>query len=337
MSIFSNKNVFETDDIVACEGYDITLGGHYNAIMESYDDDLAVIEAMHAFDMAEMEAMKESGSEIVSTPLMEASAKEIWDKIKKFFKNLWSKIVAFFQSAIDYVSSLVMSGTAFAKKYEERLSKLNLNGFTYEMYEYNFESIYAKDISELSKYQEEVTKSIAKVSEIDISKDNFNELVSRYSDGIESIRNKIPHDIVKKLTGETNPEKFNEALANKFRSGGKKKSLKITDLSKYIKFLKSSNGLIQHIKNTKDGVNKVFKEIDQAINKAANEAAKAGEGATTQRSAKKASLIRSLSGSCSIVQTYTTRYINAWSSVVKEATSTYKNLCFKALSYKPAK
>ena len=78
MSIFSTTNYTEESEIIAAEGYDITLGGACDLAIESCMDELAVIEAMHAYDMAGFEAVRESGDKEIFTPAMEASMKEVY-------------------------------------------------------------------------------------------------------------------------------------------------------------------------------------------------------------------------------------------------------------------
>ena len=333
MSIFNN-NGFESE-IVACEGYDITLGGAFDIMTESYDDDLAVIEAMHSFEIAELEAMKESGQSVVSTPVMEASLKDIWTKIKEFFKNLWQRILGFFKNVGDFINSVVMSGSAFAKKYKERLNKVKLNGFSYEMYEYKIADNFKKGTGDMKSFTKAAADEVAKLKSMKITADNALANLTRQGEKLEAEKETQLSEFRKRICGEADPEKMTEALFNKFRAGGKKKSISVSDLSQYIAFLEKSEELNKTIKEAKETVNKTFSDINNAIKDAANEAEKdTKNGEYTQAAAKKASFMRAQIGYYSACNSIYTRFVNAWSSAAREAVGTYKSLCFKALTYK---
>lgn len=340
MSIFSNNNYIEESEIIAAEGYDIALGGACDLAIESCMDDMAVIEAMHAYDMAELEAIKESGDQAIVTPAMESSMKEVWAKIKAFFKKMAERIMGFFKSAMDFVNSIVMSGSAFAKKYKERLSKLSLSGFTYDMYEYNFESIFAKDMKDVDKYQKDTMDAVKEIADVKVTENisTVNTELARLATKIDQEKDKAMADCRKELSGTSSAEEYRSALAKKFRGGGSKKSLTITDLSKYVKFLESSNGLVKHINNCKNDIKTRFNNMEKDINKAAREAEQDnGDGQFKHIASRKAGLMRQAIQWNSSINNIMTGYVNEWSSVVKEATGVYKNLCFKAMQHKAAK
>lgn len=328
MSIFSNKMnpVIEEDEIVLHEsGYDVTLGGSYDVFMESCDDDLAVIEAMHAYDMAELEAIKESGVDTPVTPVMEASMKEVWEKIKTFFKNLYARVMTFFKNAIDFVSSIVMSGSAFAKKYEERLkgAKFEIKG--YEMYKYSIASEFGKDVNLLKSHQKVAADHCKKIADAK----GYEELL-KLNNAFDGMKDKKIAELRKALAGTEDADKFTEALFNKFRTDGKKKSVTITKIDEYLAFLKNDTVLLNNIKTARDTVNASFKEIESSINSAAAQV-KSNDSDTKLNGAKAASMRSSITFFSSMKNVYT-RYINMWSDAVKEASGVYKNICFKAMS-----
>lgn len=339
MSIFSTKNHVEEPEIIAAEGYDITLGGACDLAIESCMDEMAVIEAMHAYDMACFAATRESGEEFALTPAMEASLKDVWAKIKAFFKKMAERVMGFFKTALDFVNSIVMSGSAFAKKYEERLGKLSLSGFTYEMYEYNFESVFAQGIGHVDKTQDKVKEYMNEIAKVDVTKDpaSSNTTLAKIATTIDQDKDAFLSKLRNDLSGTSAADAYRSELAKKFRSGGSKKSMTITDLSKYVKFLKSSNGLVKHIENCKNSMKTKFNAMEKEINNAARDAEKAdGNGQYAHIASKKAGLMRQCIQWNSGVNNIMTGYINEWSSVVKEAIYVYKNLCFKAMQHKPA-
>lgn len=340
MSIFATNNYTEETEIIAAEGYDVTLGGACDLVIESCMDEMAVIEAMHAYDMAELEAIKESGNNETLTPAMEASMKDVWTKIKAFFKKMAERVMGFFKNVMDFVNSIVMSGSEFAKKYEERLNKVSLSGFTYEMYEYNFESIFAKGIDVVDAKVASVEKLMKTLSDINITKDSAsaNTDLAKIATEIDQNKDSELTKLRKELAGVDSADGYRNALAKKFRNGGSKKSLTITDLQKYVKFLKTSNGLIKHIEGCKNSMKAKFATMEKDINNAARDAEKAdGNGQYAHIASKKAHLMRQCIQVNSSINSILIGYINEWSSAVKEATGVYKNLCFKAMQHKPAK
>lgn len=340
MAIFTDNRI--DTEIVACEGYDVSVGGNYDLIMESYADDFAVVEAMHAFDMAELELMKESSFDAqAASPVLEASLKDIWQKIKAAFVKLGQRIMAFFKSVIDYINSLVMSGADFAKKYEERLNKLDLKEFYYDMYDYsNVPSEFTAGTSKLDSISATVSGNLDRIKNIDITKDTAGM-------ELESERNKLKEDnkrIVAKayndLAGVSDSEKLEEALFNKFRGTGKITRHKITSVSEFVKTLADTKKTQDAIKAAKTSVDDRFKKIEKLINAAAAVAeakGKNGSASVVSNGAKQASVMRDQISAFSSVQTMFTKYINAWSKAVSERTRVYKSVCFKAMQHKNPK
>lgn len=342
MSIFSNKKLVtpEThaeviDEIVACEGYDITLGGHYDAIMESYDDDFAIIEAMHAYEMAELEAMKESGSEEAATPGMKEKLKATWDKIVEFVKKLGQRLMAFFKSAYEYILTMGTSNAAFVKKYKERLTKLDLAGFpAYEMYDYNLDA-FDKDLGVLNKYSDTSKAFIDKIaSRLEIGENDYNTMHATLAKEIDEMRYAKADELRKELAGDA--DKFAEALFKKFRKGGAKKSVNVSNLNEYIKFLETdAPNYVKDVKAAQDKVKTEFNDLYKYVNKAASESLKAGaDGKMLRDGARKAGLMRSTLNMHSSIRSVYNQYVNAWSAAIKEASVSYKGLCIRALSYK---
>ena len=338
MAIFTNNHFIDDTQIVACEGYDFELGGNYDAIMESYEDDYAIIEAMYAFDMEDLKLTKESADFTQPQPVLEASLKEIWEKIKAFIVNLGKKIAAFFKSVADFISSIVMSGSEFAKKYKERLGKVKLSNFTYDMYEYKISSNFKTGRDFIKNGEASATETVKLINAIKVSEANANAKLENVKNNIAKENEENLADLRKKLSGEADSEKFTEALFNKFRNGGSKKRVNVSSVNDYVVALEKSDDLLKNIKEMDKNVKETFKKMEQIINEAAREAEKeSGDAIKAQIGARKAGLMRAQVSHVSKVQSIITRYINAWSSAVKESTGVYKNLCFKAMQHKPAK
>ena len=165
-----------------------------------------------------------------------------------------------------------------------------------------------------------------------------NTALAKVANTIDQDKSEFLSKLRNDLSGTSAAESYRAELAKKFRNGGAKKSLTITDISKYVNFLKSSNGLIKHIEGCKNSMKTKFNAMEKEINNAARDAEKAdGNGQYAHISSKKAGLMRQCIQWNSGVNNIMVGYINEWSSAVKEATGVYKNLCFKAMQHKPAK
>lgn len=337
MAIFNNTNIFASD--VVCEGYEIEYGGAYDVMMESCDDDYAVIEAMHAYDMAEFEAMKESAGELESvSPVMEASLKEIWAKIKAFFANLVKRIKAFFQRLIDYVNSITMSGTEFAKKYKDRLGKLKLAGFSYDMYDYKVDlTTKFVDMKDVKGELDALTSGMDEIKNqpLEDSPAVYTKLEKAHAKEAAEIADEVR----KGLAGDKSSEKFSENVYKKLRGGDSKKTIGVTDIKKYVDFLAKSDAIMNGIKKARTEADNLLNKASTIVNKAADEVegSKVDDPKKAKVAAAKASAMRKLIGQYSAVCNVQTSYLNIYASVVKEMVGVYKSMCFKALQYKPAK
>lgn len=337
MSIFSNTRF--DDDITVIENCNLHLGGAYDIVAESCDDDLAIVEAMHAYDIAELEAMKESGTSVgfEATPAMEAASKGVWAKIKEFFAKLKNKIIAFFNSVVQYIDAFVKSGSEFAKKYKDRLNKLKLSNFYYEMYRYDYHSVFASDLSKIDKYQQDVKDNIAEVNKVDIKNSSAGVQLAKISQKHTDANDKNVSALRKELSGSTSADEFRQGVAKKFRGGNGKKRQSITNLSDYIKKLEASDGLMAYIGKCRDGVKSKFADIEKMINESANEVENGDIGENSEfasAASKKAAAMRINLKYTSAVNSVMTVYINEWASAVREATGVYKKLCVAALQHK---
>lgn len=153
MSFFNNEDIFTaTETIPAIEGlqYDVDFGGAANIAMESYEDQLNIVRAIHAADIAELRCkykirsvqesygdVDEAEAELQS--VQEASVKEIFNAIKDAIKKLFGKIATFFKSLYDNFFVLNKSNKSFAEKYEPIITDLaghikefNVLGYPYD-------------------------------------------------------------------------------------------------------------------------------------------------------------------------------------------------------------
>ena len=114
MGIF-NSNFFSdtTYDVPVAEGlqYDPDFGGAANIAMETYEDMLSVVKAIHVADMIELR----EGTESV---ILEGAIGDIFKKIVDGIKNFFSKIAAFFKGL--YEKLVIMKKSKKEVAYEDQ-------------------------------------------------------------------------------------------------------------------------------------------------------------------------------------------------------------------------
>ena len=119
MGIYSNTARYSDDctvDVVANESYNSTTGLGL-ALIEGYQNDLALFESAIHSDMAEIAAVNE-GVEVINE-----GAKEIWVKLKEIFTKLLAKIKGIFKAFIAKISGVFSDSANLYKKYAPVISK----------------------------------------------------------------------------------------------------------------------------------------------------------------------------------------------------------------------
>jgi hypothetical protein len=123
MSFFGNLNKSSYDIPVFEAGSDVEVNGDLIAIEEGYEDQLAIIEALHTLDMAEID-LKKDLKNLTESSEIEARQKEYeavvenvisnaWDRLKQFFLNMLGKLQAFFKTIVRFFDGLFRSGKKF--------------------------------------------------------------------------------------------------------------------------------------------------------------------------------------------------------------------------------
>ena len=337
MSIFVNS-LFSNDMVVAAEGYDPEFGGHFDIMAESSADDLEIIKAMHAYDIAEIEAIKESGTDNVSTPLMEASVKEIWAKIKTFFLNLFKRILGFFKNMGIRVTALVSSNEGFVKKYGNRLDNLKITQpIEKKVFDYNIKI--NSEITNISKHLDVVDLFIS-----DWKKDpTFNHGDDDKTNAVKIARSTIEskkdndarlNTLRKDLVGDPSEDNYSNNLFKFFRNGDSEaKDKKITDIKPYKEYLESSKTIKDAVKKLEKDVSTTFNKLNRALSDIEQKAAKSD----SKYASEYAAMVRSDAVLYSNMQSIITRFISAWYTAITECMRVSKSICVTALTQKPEK
>jgi len=347
MSIFGRNTTNLTAPVF--EGYSCENNGDLLAIQEGFEDQLAIIESIHALDMEELSLKRDlkilTESSAVEARMAEFEAvaegmvKDVWAKIKTFLEKMWGKIKQFFASVVRFFDGMFKSGKEFATKYEKQLRKLNLSGYEYKMFKYtNLDGDKASTLLEVA--EKEIEKKFAvpepagsKIEDLDKFIDRIDE---ERSDFFDSLRGTYATG-----SGSLDNEEFKEALFAHFRDGATddndKEDVKI-NIGEIINVLKTNKDL----KNAEDAIkdcDKIFEkkikkvgEWEKASDKAVGDKTKSEHvrnvaARMVQVAQKEASLF-------SEAKTIALDWFRAWKEAVTERNNTYKAVCVNAFRYK---
>lgn len=358
MAIFTRS--FTSGYDPAYESYSIEVGGGTDALIEGFSDELAVIEAMHAYDMAEIELMKKvkaihegysndsiSDAEAEYQYAAEASLKEIWAKIKAWFKKLWEKVKAFFASIVKFFAAAFLSPKAFINKYRTQLNNLKSINFKYTTYPYaivkdpsGMIKVIQNAIEPMKVLKKEADKianamyadSISDVKGTmgDNKESKYNELLEDYDELIIKSKKDTIKAIVK---SDIEPDELTDALYELYRGGREQKEITVTNVKQWIELIDNSDKLVNEMKKFNDTVNSTYKELNDAIEKYAAKA----ESNNTSAGSKVAGVMRKAISANSGIQSVVNSAASIYTKVVKEAAGVGKAICAKALSPKSSK
>ncbi len=351
MSIFSKSSSFPITDInvPVFEGYNSEFNGDLIAVQEGYEDQLAIIEAIHSLDIADLEMRKavkvlqESGAdehEIQAkmeeyNTVTEASVSNVWQRIKDFFARMLGKLKAFFGSVIRAFDAMFKSGKNFATKYEKDLNSLDLSGFKYKMFKYtNLNGSKASDfLSIADKLIDSKMSSPGNTAEAIV--DSLEKFDDQKEEMFDSLRGSYCGG------GNLDRDEYTEALYSNFRDGAKDSedkeevSINIRDI---IATLKDDKPLKEAEAALTD-CEQVFKKQISEISKLEREFQKSADNTKTgdsdrARSQKLVLVAQKQSSAFSEAKTIALEYFRAWKAAVTARNSEYKSVCVAAFRYK---
>lgn len=146
-----HSNLYKSYEFPVVEGYDGTVGCGL-ALIEGYQNDLALFSAAVTSDIAEMAMIQENaGVDVVA--LQEASVSGMIDAIKKFFVKLGAKIKAIFTGFMAKLESYFTTDLkAYVKKYERSLDKKDFKDMKVKYMEVKNNSYTVEEAYKPSKY-----------------------------------------------------------------------------------------------------------------------------------------------------------------------------------------
>ena len=370
MSIFGRNNTGSTLTAPVYEGYSHEYNGDLLAIQEGFEDQLAIIESIHALDMEEIEmkkdvrALEESGADAdaISSRIekfeavAEGMAGDVWSRIKNFFTKMWGKLKAFFASIVRFFDGLFKSGKDFVTKYEKELIKLNLNGYKAKMYKYSHLDEEPKAKAALFTARNYlVNKSVSPMRAVSPGKSgkDMQDEIDAIEQGKEDILNGLRGEFVG--GGNLDKSEYSKELFGYFRSGAKSEtdkdevSISIKDIISTLK----DDKVVKAAEAAVTDCNKVFedqiKEIDKveaAIGKAATD--DKGKETSTEKygstpykpgtakniSGEAISYVQKCSSMFSEAKNIALDFFRAWKEAITERNSEYKSVAVKAFRYK---
>lgn len=251
------------------------------------------LDFQHAY--ATMEGADESVLEgIVSS--MSERAKGAIEKIKTFLRDLWKKVQAFFHNVKRFLDGIFMNAQDFVKKYESELLKLTFKDkpYTVDMYDYTIgdckemattvNKFCAKMTGESAKAMDNTfnlavafgVKAIGAAgalpedSATDKTKEDARKKVDDMCEEMTKASLSAIHDeygkYLKTAKGEApTTAELAEAVWRSVRNGASgdsdKKSVTITSLSEYVKYLKTSKTALSNFDKTAKSIDDMFKGV----------------------------------------------------------------------------
>lgn len=327
MGIFSNFNNETEINVPVLEGYGPEQNGEMRIIRESFDDQLEVIKAFHALDMAEIagnKAVMEGASQEDIDVVMEGMIANAWTKIKEFFKKLMTKVSSYFEALVRMFDSMTKSTKDFVSKYESKLKVLKLDGFEYAIVEYNTVALESASVATA-----------------------FNKVVD-YVDGLsaDDYKNDDKEKMIEKIkgllvgqSGGVDDEEYTNKLYAYFRKGVDSADDNVDERPI------SVSSIIAEIKNTKAADNagkakkealKIFADKVKEIEKCERAEAKRKTESESEINEQSA-LLKEYQGKMSLyseANTAALKFFTAWSTAIKNRDADYKRVCLAAFSYK---
>lgn len=201
---FFNNNTY-TSDIPTIEAlqYGVDFGGAANIAMEAYADQLEIVKAIHAADIAELRCKAQCGgvsegfdASAELDKVMEAAGGNIFEKIKTAIKNFFGKIAQFFKDLYKKMFQMNMNNKAFSEKYSAIIKEFDAQDLpdkvevtnTYPYISYDIIANYCEKVAEASaKATESISSNVdAMLNSIDTRSDGKSEETANPDLGLKS-------------------------------------------------------------------------------------------------------------------------------------------------------
>ena len=228
--------------------------GAYRSLVEGYENDRIMFEAMLSYDFQEAALITEGAGSDELMALNENMITSFFSKLKELFKKLWSKIKAIFHGFIaKFSAKLGSDNKAFAKKYRKEIYRKNLT---------NFEAKYEKP----SHIEEFITLNNARAKSITIGATNAGTLKSMVEDWDEEEESV---DALESLSGcsDVDSTKDFEKTIHEWCFEDKDTIEGETEVKDALNHLENADKTISNIRKASDKIGRaignIIKEIDK--------------------------------------------------------------------------
>ena len=315
---------------------------------------------------ATMEGADESVLEGIMSSVSER-AKGAIEKIKTFLRDLWKKVQAFFHNVKRFLDGIFMNAQDFVKKYESELLKLTFKDkpYTVDMYDYTIGD--CKEMATtVNKYCAAMTGESAKAMNstfnlavaftvktmnttggdlpkddaTDKSKEGARKKVDDMCEKmVKATLSSIHEDYGKYLKtakGEApTTAELAEAVWRSVRNGASgdsdKKSVTITSLSEYVKYLKTSKAALSNFDKTAKSIDDMFKGVLAKISDAEKMINNSDLGDVGQELVLKVS--STYSKIVSREQGFSNTIVSEHRKALQEKIAVYKKICTGAFAH----
>lgn len=293
MSVYSQYAAGASNDVAVDESYS-GLVGIYNMIEESALNEHAIFEHVIACDFAEAYTKNGVMTESAFEAINEASASEIWGKVKEFIKRMWEKILGIIKNLTTKIQSIfIRDGKELVKKYDKQLiekmntSKLNKMPVKYKKLSDKSKAV---DVNSAEWFKAGITDVIgssalgAAYAE-DVAKARTNDLAAagdqrKFSDISDDVKNKDkykPHtaDEIQELKDDalsaflgtsTDTKSFNKDLMEESFDEIDEEGFGNTDYTYCKQILEESKKVLAFLKKQETAAKKMYNDDIKAIN-----------------------------------------------------------------------
>ena len=354
MAIFGNFNSTEKIDLPVYEGYGLDDCAFMEAFVEDLDAELAVIEAMHAYDMTEIEGLRkisamtessysdeedyiitEAKTELKS--LLEAASEKVKKSIGDRIRNIWGKIRAFFVSVIAKIKNFFSRNKDFLVKYKKALDKVEKKTdikFTVKGFNFNHDQMgtaFSAAISDVNKYADDKIDEFRRTVRDLKTEEEINEFIS--SSFRDSFKEDLD-DVRGAAFGDGTPmtaEEYQDYLFDFFRGQDAHKNREGVDVTINISKIKECRSFLSIYNNQLAAVDKAKTQCDNIFNQLIAEINKPFPGDKEELDEKRYSIINKVVTIVTASNGIVTQAFNAWTSALNDYSAFSQKVLLQAI------
>lgn len=355
---------YDDFDVPVNEAYTFENGGDQIAYQEFVEEMVDVHRLMYALDMTEINIRGNNNNafslESCSSydqdryeSVCEATMREISDKIKSSLKQLWEKMKGFFKSVRKYFDYLFMSCHDFLKKYEKDILQAASRAdsdFEFKMPNFNDSNIngvgnndpYTKLNSKIDEYCGTQVEANKKDTAADgwgktgLGTEAWYLTVNDDQDKLEKrIYEKYRGKIINNNDNGIDSKDYAEQIYGYFRNGAKDSSdtvdKKATDISSMVTAIKENKKLSNDLKKSNDEMDRNFKNIIKEVDDLNKKVSSGDEAKEYQKYTQWLTRKSTIFSKC---QSIASTFMSGWRTAIKDRDKYYKAACMAVMRYR---